>query len=118
VEPWSYLKFPYYKPLGYPAGTYRVGPLARLNLINRCGTPLADAEWAAFRDLERGAVSSSFHYHYARLVEVLYCVERLEQLLTDPMITDPHVRAHASHNRLEGIGTSEAPRGTLMHHYT
>ncbi len=116
VAPWTYLKFPYYKPLG-PEGVYRVGPLARLNLIDRCGTPLADQEWAEFRSLERGAVLSSFHYHYARLVEVLYCVERIEQLLSDPDILSDHVRAFASPNRREGIGVSEAPRGTLMHHY-
>lgn len=118
VEPWTYLKFPYYKSLGYPDGIYRVGPLARLNLIDRCGTPLADQAWAEFRNLERGAVLSSFHFHYARLVEILYGVERMEQLLTLPSITDGHVRAHASPNRNEGIGVSEAPRGTLMHHYT
>jgi NAD-reducing hydrogenase large subunit len=117
VEPWTYLKFPYYKPMGYPDGIYRVGPLARLNLVDKCGTPLADQEWAEFRALERGAVLSSFHFHYARLVEILYCVERVEQLLADPEILSDHVRAYASPNRSEGIGTSEAPRGTLMHHY-
>jgi NAD-reducing hydrogenase large subunit len=117
VEPWSYLKFPYYKPLGYPGGTYRVGPLARLNLIDRCGTPLADQEWTEFRALQEGAVLSSFHFHYARLVEILYCVERMEQLLNHADILSTHVRAYASPNRREGIGTSEAPRGTLMHHY-
>ncbi|MEZ4633560.1 MAG: Ni/Fe hydrogenase subunit alpha [Caldilineaceae bacterium] len=91
VAPWTYLKFPYYKPMG-PEGVYRVGPLARLNLIDRCGTPLADQEWAEFRSLERGAVLSSFHFHYARLVEILYCVERVEQLLNDPEILSDHVR--------------------------
>ncbi|MEZ4831856.1 MAG: Ni/Fe hydrogenase subunit alpha [Caldilineaceae bacterium] len=116
VAPWTYLKFPYYKPMG-PEGVYRVGPLARLNLIDRCGTPLADQEWAEFRSLERGAVLSSFHFHYARLVEILYCVERVEQLLNDPEILSDHVRAYAGPNRSEGIGVSEAPRGTLMHHY-
>ena len=64
VEPDSYLKSPYYKPLGYPDGIYRVGPLARLNLIDRVGTPRADEEWAEFRMLERGATLSSFQYHY------------------------------------------------------
>jgi NAD-reducing hydrogenase large subunit len=117
VEPWSYLKFPYYKPLGYPGGTYRVGPLARLNLIDRCGTPLADQEWTEFRAMQEGPVLSSFHFHYARLVEILYCVERMEQLLNDRDILSKHVRAYASPNRREGVGTSEAPRGTLTHHY-
>ncbi len=117
VEPDSYLKSPFYRPLGYPEGIYRVGPLARMNIISRCGTPLADQEWAEFRGLQRGAVLSSYHYHYARLIEILYCVERIEQLLHHPDILNPRVRAFAEPNRLEGIGTSEAPRGTLMHHY-
>ncbi len=117
VEPWTYLKFPYYKPQGYPGGFYRVGPLARLNIIEKCGTPLADQEWAEFRSLERGAVLSSFHYHYARLIEILYGVERMEELLNTPDILSTHVRAYAQPNRSEGVGVSEAPRGTLMHHY-
>lgn len=117
VEPWSYLKFPYYKPMGYPDGMYRVGPLARLNIINFCGTPRADAEWAEFRELGRGAVLSSFHYHYARLIEILNGVERIEYLLNKPDILSTHVRAYAAPNRLEGIGMAEAPRGTLIHHY-
>ncbi|MBK8905362.1 MAG: Ni/Fe hydrogenase subunit alpha [Anaerolineaceae bacterium] len=117
VEPDSYLKSPYYKPMGYPDGIYRVGPLARMNIISRCGTPLADQEWAEFRMLQRGAVLSSFQYHYARLIEILYCTERIEQILNDPDILSQHVRAHAQPNAFEGIGTSEAPRGTLMHHY-
>jgi NAD-reducing hydrogenase large subunit len=117
VEPDSYLKSPYYKPMGYPDGIYRVGPLARLNIIDRCGTPLADQEWAEFRMLERGAQLSSFQYHYARLIEMLYCVEKIEQLLHQPDILSEHVRAFAEPNRLEGVGASEAPRGTLMHHY-
>jgi NAD-reducing hydrogenase large subunit len=117
VEPWTYLKAPYYKPLGYPDGMYRVGPLARLNLVDGCGTPLADQAWTEFRNLERRVVLSSFHYHYARLVEILYSIERIEQILNDPDILDPHVRATAGPNRREGIGVAEAPRGTLIHHY-
>ncbi len=115
VEPWTYMKFPYYKPLGYPGGAYRVGPLARLNIADRCGTPLADQEWAEFR--ERGTVLSSFHYHYARLIEMLFCIERISILLNDPEILSRHIRAHAEPNSLEGVGVSEAPRGTLIHHY-
>lgn len=117
VEPYSYLKFPYFKPMGYPEGMYRVGPLARLNVITHCGTPLADAEWAEFRELGRGAVLSSFHYHYARLIEILNGIERIEHILNKPDITDSNVRAYAEPNRLEGVGMSEAPRGTLIHHY-
>lgn len=117
VEPWTYLKFPYYKPLGYPDGLHRVGPLARLNLIDQCGTPLADLEWAEFRQLQRGAVLSSFYYHYARLIEMLHALERIEQLLNDPEILSRHVRVFAGVNNAEGIGVAEAPRGTLLHHY-
>jgi NAD-reducing hydrogenase large subunit len=117
VEPWSYLKFPYYTPLGYPEGIYRVGPLARLNIASHCGTPLADQELAEFRQLGRGVVLSSFHYHYARLIEILFAVERIAELLRDPEIIDPHVRAIAHRNRAESVGVVEAPRGILFHHY-
>ena len=117
AHPWSYLKTSYYKPLGYPDGIYRVGPLARLNVIDGCDTPLASQEWAEFRELDRGAVLSSFYYHYARLIEILYCLEKMQQLLSEPEALDTHVRAVARVNNLEGVGVSEAPRGTLLHHY-
>jgi NAD-reducing hydrogenase large subunit len=117
VEPWSYLKFPYYKPLGYPEGIYRVGPLARLNIISRCATPRGQKAWKEFRSLEHGAVTSSFHQHYARLVEILLALEQMENLLNDPIILSTHVRASAGPNADEGVGVSEAPRGILMHHY-
>ena len=117
VEPWSYLKSTYYKPKGFPDGIYRVGPLARLNVADRCATPRADQELAEFHELQRTAVLSSFHYHHARLIEILYCVERMEQFLTDPEILSKHVRAKARPNALEGVGACEAPRGTLFHHY-
>jgi len=117
VEPYTYMKFPYYKPLGYPGGTYRVGPLARLNLADRCNTPLADVEWREFRAMSPKPVLSSFHYHYARLIEMLHATETIELLLADKAILDKHVRATASVNNLEGVGVAEAPRGTLIHHY-
>lgn len=117
VNPWSYLKTTYYKPLGYPDGVYRVGPLARLNVVDCCQTRLASQEWAEFRELERGLVLSSFYYHYARLIEILYGIERIQQLLEAPDILSSNVRAHASRNNSEGIGVAEAPRGTLIHHY-
>ena len=117
VESWSYLKSTYYKPRGFPDGIYRVGPLARLNVADRCGTPRADQELAEFHELQRTAVLSSFHYHHARLVEILYCIERMERVLNDPEIMSKHVRAIARPNALEGVGACEAPRGTLFHHY-
>jgi NAD-reducing hydrogenase large subunit len=118
VQPTSYLKSPYYKPLGYPAGMYRVGPLARLNICERMGTPKADAEWKHFRKLSRGAVTSSFQYHYARLIEIIACIERVEAALDDPELLSDNLRADAGINKLDGVGVSEAPRGTLFHHYT
>lgn len=117
VEPDSYLKSPYYKPLGYPNGMFRVGPLARLNAVARCGTPLADKWLVRFQALPQEERWSSFHYHYARLIEMLYGVERIEALLNEPDILSKHVRAFAQPNSLEGVGISEAPRGTLLHHY-
>jgi NAD-reducing hydrogenase large subunit len=117
VEPYSYTKFAYYKPLGYPEGSYRVGPLARLNIVSKMGTPKAEVEFAEFKQLATGPVESSFHYHHARLVEMLYGIEKIEEILSDPKILDPHVRATAGVNRLEGAGQAEAPRGTLMHNY-
>ncbi len=114
VEPWSYLKSVFYKPQGYPAGIYRVGPLARLNVVNACGTPLADAEMPFFRTLDR---QSSFHYHYARLIEILHGFEKVQELLHTPDILSQRVRAEAMPNSNEGIGVAEAPRGTLIHHY-
>jgi NAD-reducing hydrogenase large subunit len=117
VEPYSYTKFVYYKPLGYPDGSYRVGPLARLNIVKSMGTPQAEREFAEFKQLASGPVESSFYYHYARLVEALYGIEMIERLLADPRILDKHVRATAGVNRLEGAGQIEAPRGSLSHHY-
>ncbi|MBU7585290.1 MAG: Ni/Fe hydrogenase subunit alpha [Nostoc sp. TH1S01] len=126
VQPDSYLKSPYYRPLGYPnqndhcridSGMYRVGPLARLNICNRIGTPLADQELQEFRDRGQGTVKSSFFYHYARLIEILACIEHIEILLEDPDILSKRLRAEAGINQLEGVGVSEAPRGTLFHHY-
>ena len=113
----SYLKAPYYKPLGYPEGIYRVGPLGRINVANACGTPLADAELQAFRQRFGRMPHSAFLYHYARLIEVLYALERMKVLLEKPEVTDTHVRANAGVNALEGVGIIEAPRGTLIHHY-
>jgi NAD-reducing hydrogenase large subunit len=116
VEPWSYLKFPYYKPMGYPDGCYRVGPLARLNVCDSMGTPLADAELREFRG-DNGAVNSAFMYHQARLIEILCCLENIERLIDDPDLSGDRLRADAGVNSLESVGVSEAPRGTLFHHY-
>lgn len=117
VEPWTFLKFPYYKPMGYPEGIYRVGSLSRLVATKQMGTPKADEELAVFRDMYGPAPTSSFHNHHARLIEVLYSVERVEEMLNDEDILNENVRAVAGVNNSEGVGITEAPRGTLVHHY-
>jgi NAD-reducing hydrogenase large subunit len=118
VQPNSYLKSPYYIPLGFPDGMYRVGPLARLNVAKQMGTPKADAELKKFKKFGRGAVTSSFLYHYARLIEILAALERIEAALEDPDLLSDDLRADAGINSMRGVGVSEAPRGTLFHDYT
>jgi NAD-reducing hydrogenase large subunit len=118
VEPWSYLKFPYYKPLGFPHGSYRVGPLGRVNACDDISTPEASAELSVFRQAsEDGIVPHTLYYHYARLIEALYGLERIEELLNDPDTLGNELRVSSNEIRPEGIGVIEAPRGTLIHHY-
>jgi len=118
VEEYSYLKFPFFKPRGYPGGIYRVGPLARLNICNHMGYPKADAELTEYRLRYGRIANSSFLYHYARLIEIVAAIEIIESLLLDPEITSSRLRASAGINCLRGVGVSEAPRGTLFHDYT
>ncbi len=117
VQKSSYLKSPFYKPLGLAGGMYRVGPLARLNICTHFGTPMADKELAEFKKLGWGAVTSSFLYHYARLIEILGCLEKVQAMIDDADLSSKHLRADAGINKLESVGVSEAPRGTLLHHY-
>ncbi|MEB3199638.1 MAG: Ni/Fe hydrogenase subunit alpha [Synechococcaceae cyanobacterium] len=118
VEPWTYLKFPYWRALGHPAGMYRVGPLARLNTCEAIGTPWADRELQEFRQRGGGGVVlSSFGYHLARLVEIVACLEQIERHVLDPALQTGRIRAMAALNANEAVGVSEAPRGTLFHHY-
>lgn len=118
VVPWSYLKYPYYKPYGYEKGFYRVGPLARLNVASKMKTPLAQKEFVNFKALGNGKpVHGTFYFHYTRLIELLGSLEECEQILKDPRVTGTNVQTYAERNHGEGIGCSEAPRGTLFHHY-
>jgi NAD-reducing hydrogenase large subunit len=118
VEPWSYLKFPYYKKLGYPEGVYRVGPLGRLNAVDQIDTPLANAEFQRFKALNHGLpVENTLHYHYARLIETLFATERTRVLLEDPDILSTDIRNTHQEPQEQGVGVIEAPRGTLIHHY-
>ncbi len=120
VESWSFLKFPYYKKLGWPKGPYRVGPLGRLNCADKIGTPLAQEEFNRFREIRKGKpVEGSLYYHYARLIELLYALERIGRLLDDPDILSKDVRRYgATQLTGHGVGVIEAPRGTLFHDYS
>lgn len=118
----SFIKSAFYRPFEYPHGHYRVGPLARLNVAKHAGTPLAERELREFKqrgelNQERRAVCESFHYHLARLIEMLHAVERIEELMADAELFGESIQARASLNRREGVGSCEAPRGTLFHHY-
>ena len=117
TEPWSYLKFPFIKRLGYPAGIYRVGPLARLNLADKISTPQAGAALREWKSGRHGVRRSSFYYHWARLIELLYALERTGQLLDDPDICSTDIMVTARPANAQGVGVIEAPRGTLLHHY-
>lgn len=119
VEPWSYLKFPYYKKLGYPDGVYRVGPLGRLNIVNKIDTPLANAELKVFKALNNGKpVENTLYYHYARLIEALFAVERAVVLCNEADILSTDILNTRKDFKGRGVGVLEAPRGTLIHDYT
>jgi len=119
VEDWSYLKFPFYKSLGYPGGVYRAGPLGRLNVSEGISTPLANNELKNFKKLgnKDGLVEGSMYYHYARLIETLYAAERAKQLLENKDILSTDTQATSTKINEQGVGVLEAPRGTLFHHY-
>jgi len=118
VENWSYLKFPYYKKLGYPDGVYRVGPLGRLNIIDKIDTPLANEEFQAYRQINNGKpIENTLYFHYARLIETLFAAERVKVLLDDPDILSKDILNTRHDFKGEGVGVIEAPRGTLLHHY-
>jgi len=118
VEDWSYLKFPFYKKMGYPAGIYRTGPLGRLNVAQGISTPKANAELKNFKKIGNGRpVEGSLYYHYARLIELLYALERAQQLIEDRDICSTDLMVSSSKFNEQGVGVIEAPRGTLFHHY-
>lgn len=118
VEDWSYLKFPYYKKMGYPAGVYRVGPLGRLNAVDQIDTPLANQEFKEYRELNAWKpIENTLHFHYARLIEILFAVERVRVLLNDADILGKDILNTRQNFKGEGVGVIEAPRGTLLHHY-
>lgn len=118
VEDWSYLKFPYYRKMGYPAGVYRVGPLGRLNTCEKIDTPLAQQEFVEYHKINDGKpIENTLYFHYARLIETLFAVEKVGVLLDDPDILSQDILNTRQNYQGEGIGVIEAPRGTLFHHY-
>ncbi len=125
VEPWSYLKFPYLKNVGWKgfvdgkdSGVYCATPLSRLNAADGMATPLAQAEYEKmYSTLGGKPVHHTLAIHWARVIELLYAAERMLELAEDPEITSPDVRAVTTRIPTEGVGTVEAPRGTLTHHY-
>ena len=131
VEPWTYLTFPYLKKVGWKgfvdgaeSGVYMVGPLGRLNAASGMATPRAQEAYERFfatLSTSVNGVRQPVHLrgasHWARLIEMLYAAERMIELLDDPEITSSDVRAVPTQTPTEGVGTVEAPRGTLTHHY-
>jgi F420-non-reducing hydrogenase large subunit len=126
VEPWSYIKFPFLKKVGWKgfvdgkdSGVFRVAPLARLNAADGMATPLAQEYYEQFYSALGGKpVHHTLAMHWARLIELLYAAERLLELSRDPDITNPNIRTIPTKTPDEGVGIIEAPRGTLTHHYT
>ncbi|MYM57215.1 Ni/Fe hydrogenase subunit alpha [Thalassovita mangrovi] len=117
VRSWSYMKFPFIKDLGPDHGWYRVGPLARMNTASFIDTPLADAARSELMDFSHGLPQhATLANHWARMIEVLHCVEKIRELLHDPDLQGSDLRATGK-RRQEGIGVLEAPRGNLIHHY-
>lgn len=125
TEPWTYLKFPFLKKIGWKglvdgmdSGVYRVAPLARLNVADGMATPLAQAEYEKmYSTLGGKPAHHTLANHWARLIELQYAAERLLELCQDEEITDPNVRTLPTATPTEGVGVVEAPRGTLFHHY-
>ena len=132
VEPWTYLKFPYLKKIGWKgfvdgveSGVYTATPLSRLNAADRLATPLAQEQFERFyQTLGAKTVEGRYqpvHHrlatHWARLIELLYAAERMQELARDPEITSPEIRQIPQRIAGEGVGSVEAPRGTLIHHY-
>ncbi len=132
VEPWTYLKFPYLRKVGWKglvdgkeSGVYCATPLSRLNTCDRLSTPRAneffEKYFETFGSKKNNGRYQPVHHrmatHWARLIELLYASERMLELVNDPEITSTEVRTRPGEIKGEGIGSVEAPRGTLTHHY-
>ncbi len=125
VEPWTYLKVPYLKKVGWKgfvdgpdSGVYMATPLSRLNAADGMATPCAQAEYERFYGtVGAKPVHHRLAIHWARLIELMYAAERWVELATDPEITSEDFRTVPTATPTEGVGIVEAPRGTLTHHY-
>ena len=125
VEPWSYIKFPFLKNVGWKgfeegpdSGVFAVAPLARLNASDGMPTPKAQAAYEQFYEVLGGApVHHTLATHWARVIELLSAAEMMVDLARDPELSDPNIRNLPTETPREGIGVVEAPRGTLFHHY-
>jgi F420-non-reducing hydrogenase large subunit len=124
VEPWTYMKFCYLKPLGWKglsdgaaSGVYAVAPMARLNVVDGFPTPVAQAAYEKYVEKLGKPVHHTLANHWARVIELTYAAERMKELADDDEITDPNVRTIPTEKPTEGVGVVEAPRGTLIHHY-
>jgi NAD-reducing hydrogenase large subunit len=117
VRPWSYMKFPFIKSIGPENGWYRVGPLARINSCDFIDTPEAEAERKAFAAVTDGKPCNvSMGYHWARMIELLHSIEKIQELLNDADLQGEDLVVKGE-RRNEAVGIIEAPRGTLFHHY-
>ena len=118
VRNWSYMKFPYIAEVGPENGWYRVGPLARVNNCDYIDSPLAEEERQVFRAYtDGGMMHAALSYHWARMIELLHCAEKIKELLNDPEILGTDLLIRGERRSSTGIGVIEATRGTLFHHY-
>jgi F420-non-reducing hydrogenase large subunit len=125
VEPWTYIKFPYLKKIGWKgfidgedSGVMSVAPLARLNAADGMATPRAQEAYEEMYQILGGKpVHHTLANHWARVIEIIYAAERFRELAHDPDIESKEVRNLPTATPEEGIGVVEAPRGTLIHHY-
>ncbi|HIP16741.1 MAG TPA: Ni/Fe hydrogenase subunit alpha [Methanothermococcus okinawensis] len=115
--PYSYVKYPYYKKVGYPEGIYRVGPLAMMNVCDSMATPLAEEARKEFIEIFGSPANQSLAYNHARLIELLGACERTKELLEDSEITSTDIKAEVEPKAGNGVGVVEAPRGVLIHNY-
>ncbi len=130
VEPYSYLKYPFLKKVGWKgfvdgadSGVYKATPLSRLNVSDGMATPLAQAEYERFYQTLTGdqsgkkPVHATLATHWARVVELVYACEATQMMARDDEITSDKIHTIPTGIVGEGVGTVEAPRGTLTHHY-